>query len=187
MRFCKNVATCFLFSATVIGVPLTAAAATPDDAHHVSSQLASRWGFPDPIEGLWNVKVYLMPCGAPQPAQPSFLAMAMFGRGGTFHDENNANPVNPPPPLSLRSEAFGQWEHVRGRTYKFAFQAYRFDAAGNFIGSQIVRHTVELARDGMSYTSEGAPEFFDAAGQPIQLPPPPAPRQCSTSTATRFN
>jgi hypothetical protein len=91
--------------------------------------------------------------------------------------------VNPAPPVTLRSEAFGQWEHVWGRTYKFAFQFYRFDPAGNFIGSTIVRHNVQLARDASTYTSEGAPEFFTATGQPFQ---PPGPRQCSVSTATRF-
>jgi len=158
------------------------AAANDDEARHLQSVLASRWGFADPIEGLYNVKVWIMPCGTPPTGQP-FAAMAMFGRGGTFHDENASNPITPTPPITLRSEAFGQWEHVRGRTYKFAFQFYRFDVAGNFIGSQIVRHTVQLARDAMSYTSEGAPEFFTPAGDPFV---PPGPKLCSVSTATRF-
>ena len=160
--------------------PLVAAAG--DDGHGVASHLAARWGFPDPIEGLWNVKVWLMPCGM-EPTGNPFLAMAMFGRGGTFHDENNSNPFNPMAPVTPRSEAFGQWEHVKGRTYRFAFQFYRFDTAGTFLGSQIVRHTVHLARDGQSYTSEGAPEFFTPTGEPIQ---PPGPKLCSASTATRF-
>lgn len=170
--------------AAALASPLAAAQTTPlDDVDHVASQLANRWGFPDRIEGLWNVRVYLMPCGVPQPAAPSFLAMAMFGRGGTFHDENNANPVAPLPPTTLRSEAFGQWEHVAGRTYRFAFQFYNFDLAGTFTGSTIVRHTVQLAPDANSYTSAGTPEFFTATGEPFV---PPGPALCSTSTATRF-
>ena len=99
--------------------------------------------------------------------------------------------MTPVPPVR-RSEAFGYWEPVKGRTYRFAFRLFRFDLAGNWIGSQIVRHTVELARDGQSYTSQGAPEFYDvngvrvdAAGNPLPTPVP-APTACSATTATRF-
>jgi hypothetical protein len=161
---------------------LAAAPLAADSDEAAVARLAARWGFPDPVEGLWNAKVWLMPCGT-QPTGEPFLAMAMFGRGGTFRDENNSNPVNPAPPVTLRSEAFGHWELVAARTYKFAFQFYRFDPAGNFIGSTIVRHTAQLAPDGSSYTSEGAPEFFTVTGQPFQ---PPGPKPCSVSTATRF-
>jgi hypothetical protein len=179
MNLLRNSVRPLIVLATVLAA---APLAADDDARDAASRFAARWGFPDPIEGLWNARVWILPCGT-QPTGEPFLAMAMFGRGGTFHDENNSNPVSPAPPVTLRSAAFGQWEHVKGRTYEFAFQFYRFDPAGNFLGSTIVRHTAQLAGDGSSYTSEGAPEFFTAGGQPFQ---PPGPKQCSVSTANRF-
>ena len=169
-------------SSMLLASVLAVAPLAADNDADVAARFAARWGFPDPIEGLWNAKVWLMPCGT-QPTGEPFDAMALFGRGGTFHDENASNPVSPAPPTTPRSEAFGQWEHVAGRTYKFAFQFYRFDLGGNFVGSTIVRHTVQLARDGLTYRSEGAPEFFTATGQPFQ---PPGPKPCSMATATRF-
>jgi hypothetical protein len=185
----KNISRVFQSALAVLVISVgygTVHAATSDEAFDIAGKLSHGWGFPDPIEGVWNVKVYLMPCGSPQPPNPAFEAMAMFVRGGAFHDANSSNPVAPAN-QTLRSEAFGHWEHVKGRTYQFAFRFFRFDLAGTFIGTQIVRHTVTLARDGESYVSEGAPEFYDVAGERTPPPGPPgAPPPCSTSTATRF-
>ena len=58
---------------------------------------------------------------------------------------------------------------------------FRFDGVTP-AGSQIVRHTVTLARDGKTYTSDGAAEFYDVNGNLERTTPP----GCSTSTATRF-
>jgi hypothetical protein len=148
-----------------------------------AAKVAWNWGFPDRIEGLWTAEVFFMPCGMQPPPVPAFEAMALFGRGGTFHDENSVNPVMPPPNQALRSSAFGRWSHVWGKTYEFAFRFYRFDTVGTLLGTTVVRHTLTLSRDANSYTSNGAAEFYDATGQ---LFTPPGPPICSTSTATRF-
>jgi hypothetical protein len=131
------------------------------------------WWAPDPIEGLWNVKVTIEDCrGNPLPMPPPFDALALFARGGTFHDTNATNPA-------MRSSAFGEWKRVKPRTYEFAFKVFRFNA-GTPLGSQIVRHTVVLARDGRSYKSFGTSEVFDVAGTLVG-------NGCSSSVATPFN
>lgn len=138
---------------------------------------AGFWWMTDPIEGLWNVNVTITNC-ATGAALATFPAMGLFARGGTFHD-TNGGAASPP---SSRSSSFGVWKHVRGRTYEFAFQLFRFNSTGQPIGTQIVRHMVTLARDGESYTSSGSSEAFDTSG--VLIPGPPT--GCSTSTATRF-
>ena len=107
MNLLRNTVKASLLLASVLAVAPLAA----DNDADVAARYAARWGFPDPIEGLWNAKVWLMPCGT-QPTGEPFDAMALFGRGGTFHDENTSNPVNPAPPTTPRSEAFGQWERI---------------------------------------------------------------------------
>lgn len=134
----------------------------------------SPWSLSYPLEGTWDVKVEITNC-ADGSVIVSFDAMALFARGGTFHDTNANNPA-------LRSDAFGVWRHLKGRKYEFAFRLFRFDPAGNNLGSQIVRHTVTLDRSGDSYTSEGTAEYFEANGEPASVPP----AGCSRSTATRF-
>jgi len=132
----------------------------------------SPWSVSYPIEGLWNVNVELTNCDDDSVIM-SFDAMGLFAAGGAFHDTNASN---------LRSPGFGVWRRIKGRDYEFAFRLFRFDAAGAYLGSQIVRHKLTLARDGDSYTSEGTAEFFDVDGEPTTVPPP----GCSRSTATRF-
>jgi hypothetical protein len=126
-----------------------------------------------PIEGVWNANVDITNCAG--ISFNNFDAMAIFHRGGTMHDTNATNPA-------LRSSAFGTWRYTGVRKYAFAFRFFRFDVTGQTIGSSIVRHTIQLAPDGESYTSEGTAEFFDANGQPA-FPF----TGCSSSTAVRFH
>jgi hypothetical protein len=123
------------------------------------------------IEGTWNVRVRATIC-ATGATITSFDAMGMFGAKGTFHDTNATNPA-------LRSAGFGYWERTSGDQYYFAFKYFRFDPAGNNIGSTIVRHNVVLSPTGNTYTSSGTSEFYDAAGNLTMT-------GCSTSTAARF-
>lgn len=129
------------------------------------------------ITGLWNVTVTLTNCatGDPLPFPGAiFEAMALFERDGTFHDTNVMSPVG-------QSSAFGIWNHLNGRDYRFAFRVFRFDSTGTLpTGSQIVRHRLVLSADGDTYQSSGTAEFYDVNGIRI------LPDGCSTSTATRF-
>jgi hypothetical protein len=76
----------------------------------------------------------------------------------------------------------GTWQHLHGRNYQFVFKLFRFDVAGTAIGTQVVRHTLTLARDGKSYVSKGTSQAYDMTGNPVAGPP----TGCSISKATRF-
>ena len=158
-------------SRALIGLLLAPALAFAADQAPESGRLADR------LAGLWLVNVTLRNCvtGEPLPFPGAiFDAMALFEQDGTFHDTNANSPL-------VRSAALGTWKHLQGRNYEFAFRNFRFDSTGTLpIGSQIVRHTVTLSRDGKSYASEGTAEFYDVSG--IRM----LPDGCSTSTATRF-
>lgn len=138
--------------------------------------LGGSWWFRDPLEGVWNATVVITDCNSGEPLGLTFDAMGVFSAGGTFHDTNANNPV-----LMVRSDAFGHWKHVRGNKYRFAFKVFNFDVAGMYLGYQIIRHDLVLARNGKSYKSEGTAEFFNPDGSPR-----PPVRGCSETTATRF-
>jgi hypothetical protein len=123
------------------------------------------------IEGVWNAKVNITVC-ATGTLITSFDAMSMFAANGVFQDTNSNNPI-------LRSAAFGLWNQVGPREYEFAFRNFRFDTVGTNLGSQVVRHKVELSADGNSYSSEGTSEFYDVDGNLFMT-------GCSDAEATRF-
>lgn len=137
---------------------------------HDADEYPELWWLPDRIQGVWNVRVNITVC-ATGATVASFDAMSLFGADGSFLDTNAHNPAT-------RSEAFGSWSHVRGRTYRFAFRNFRFDPSGTPLGSQVIRHEVVLAKNGRHYESAGTAEFYDVAGNLTGT-------GCSTSTASR--
>src|SRR5689334_10712245 len=145
----------------------------------VATASDDEWWSADPIEGVWNAHVTITNCVDGTPLPVSFDALGMFGRGGTFSNTDNQNPVTP----TMRSAMFGHWKRLYGHTYQFAFKLFRFDPVGNRIGTQIVRHTLTLAKDGKSYVSSGTSQAFDLTGTLVAGPP----TGCSISKATRFD
>lgn len=128
------------------------------------------------IGGVWDAKVWVTDCSSGNPVLPPFDALGVFEADGSFHDTNSNNPT-----LMVRSDAFGYWKHVRGNKFRFAFKLFNFDVAGNYLGYQVVRHDLVLAKDGKSYTSKGGAEFYNPDGTP-RVPV----TVCSETTATRF-
>jgi hypothetical protein len=123
------------------------------------------------IVGLWEAQVTIRVCATGTPII-SFPALGNFNLGGTFQNADAQNPT-------LKSGVPGIWSHVRGNRYRFAFKFFRFDAAGNYIGTQVVRHELELNSNATEYASAGGVEFYDVNGNLTG-------RGCSTTTATRF-
>lgn len=163
--------------AATMPLPANGAAQEGSQLQGVSGGAAKPWWFNDPIAGVWNARVVFTNCASGDPVgAPPFDAMAVFGGDGSFHDTNSNSPT-----LQVRSDAFGYWKHVKGRKYKFAFKAFHFDLSGMYIGYNIVRHDVVLAKNGKSYTSKGTAEFYNPDGSPR-----PPGTGCSESTAKRF-
>jgi hypothetical protein len=123
------------------------------------------------IEGVWNAKARITVC-ATGATITSFDAMAIFAQDGTFHDTNATSPA-------LRSPGFGRWVRLDSSNYYFVFKLFRFDAAGTYIGSTVVRHYVVSSPNSNSYTSSGTAQFFDANGNLSMT-------GCSAATATRM-
>jgi len=145
-------------------------------AAYAEDGIGERWTTLDRIEGVWLAKVTITNCATgealPFPGA-KFDAMALFGPNGTLHNTDQNNPAT-------RSQNLGYWERTGRHTYRFAFRLFRFDTTGLLIGSQIVRHNLVLARDGLSYVSSGNAEIYDVSG--IRA----LPDGCSKATATRF-
>lgn len=171
-----NIVFAIILAGTLAPLPAQGAAQGSSELQQAKAGWETARQFRDRIQGVWNVSVVRTDCGSGNVVAPLFDAMAVFGADGIFHDTNANNPT-----LMVRSDAFGHWKHVRGNKYRFAFRVFNFDVAGMYLGYQVVRHDVVLAKNGKTYTSSGTAEFFNPDGtqrQPVLI--------CSGSTATRF-
>lgn len=58
----------------------------------------------------------------------------------------------------------GVWQQTGRRTYQLKHPAFRYDAAGNVIGTLVLRETNVVERGGARFTGEFTIQFFDLAG-----------------------
>jgi hypothetical protein len=93
--------------------------------------------------------------------------------GGTLLDSTSGIPQ------ALKTPGHGVWAHVGEQTYRFSFQHFNFDPAGNFTGWTKVAHEATLDSTGDAYTSAGTAEVYSPGGHLLFT-------GCSTTTATRF-
>ena len=89
------------------------------------------------------------------PALPPVKALTTYTRGGSV--VGTANAVT-------RGPSHGAWEHVKGRLYADTHIFFRFDPTGAYLGTQRINETVQLARDGQSYTAVAISNLFDTNG-----------------------
>jgi hypothetical protein len=129
------------------------------------------------ITGIWSARVNVTNCEAGNvPGSivfASFDTTNAFVTDGTFLDGNATNPAT-------QSTHLGYWRYLGGRRYEFAQKFFLFDAAGASTGWRIVRHAIELSRDGFAFTSRGTAENFDTNGLLLST-------GCSTASAIRFD
>lgn len=123
------------------------------------------------IVGMWDAIVTIRVCATGAPIR-SFPALGLFNAGGTFSNTDTQNPATV-------SSVWGVWSRTGRREYEFAFKLFRFNPAGEYIGTTIVRQTVRIARSGDEYTSEGTSVLYDVNGNQIAS-------GCSTTEAQRF-
>ena len=97
------------------------------------------------LEGTWMSNVTLQ--NPPPGIDASFLALNTFGAGGdVVVSSSQGHPAQ-------RSLAQGEWKRIANRRFACTFTWFRFDAAGQFIGTQRVRRTMTLAPSLRTYTS----------------------------------
>jgi hypothetical protein len=73
---------------------------------------------------------------------------------------NDASPVS-------HNVCLGVWTHIGRRTFQLKHPAFRYDAAGNVIGTLVLREINTVNRAGDRFTGTFSIEFFDPNGVSI--------------------
>jgi hypothetical protein len=124
------------------------------------------------IEGVWITQVTRRNCATGDPIGATTQNQATFAKGGTMLETIG--------PSTLRSHGNGIWKREHGwNEYSFALRFMRYDAAGVFVGSGVVRVALTLDETGNHYTSTATNDVLDAGGNVIGS-------GCATSVSTRF-
>ena len=124
------------------------------------------------LEGTWRVQVTIRVCETGAEIR-TFPSLVTFARGGTMTETTTA--ASP----ALRGPGHGVWEQTGAHTYSQVFEAFTFNPAGSWTGTQQVMHTVHIGRDGDELSSSGTNQIFDANGTLLLM-------GCSTAVGRRL-
>jgi len=124
------------------------------------------------LEGTWRVQVTIRVCQTGAEIR-TFPSLVTFARGGTMTETTTA--ASP----ALRGPGHGVWEQTGADTYNQVFEAFTFNPAGAWTGTQRVTHTVHIGRDRDELSSSGTSEIFDANGTLLVM-------GCSTAVGRRL-
>ena len=120
------------------------------------------------LEGTWRVQVTLRVCHTGDEIR-TFPSLVTFARGGTL-TETTSVPRGP---------GHGVWTRTDGHAYGAVFEAFTFNPAGVWTGTQRVTQTVEMGHDSDAFTAHASSEIFDTGGALIQT-------GCSTAVGRRL-
>ena len=124
------------------------------------------------LVGVWVTQVTRRNCETGEPIGTSRIQLT-FAEGGTFLETIG--------PSILRSPGNGLWKREHGwNEYSTVQRFMRFDAAGVFVGSGVVRAAITLDETGDHYTSTATNDVLDVNGNVIGS-------GCATSVSTRFS
>jgi hypothetical protein len=123
---------------------------------------------PTHLQGVWHVSVEVRNCETGEIVR-TLRALNMFVHDGSM-TETAAN--------ILRGPSVGTWRRVQHDTYTSMFEFFRFNPDGTFASTARVTRTIELANDGMEFTSTGTVEDFNAQNVRVSV-------GCATETAVR--
>ena len=125
------------------------------------------------LVGVWLTQVTRRNCDTGQPIGATSHSQLTFAKGGTLLETVG--------PSIFRSPGNGIWKREQGwNEYSFALSFMRFDAAGSFVGSGVVRVALTLDETGDHYTSTATNDVLDVNGNVIGS-------GCATSVSTRFS
>ena len=126
---------------------------------------------PHSLTGTWIVQTQITNCSG--TTLESFSKFLSINKGGTAQEMSHSVPP------SQRTTSFGVWEHLDHENFVYALRFFRFTAAGVFAGTAQAKWSVVLAKDGQSYTAEGAIQVLLPDGTVIA-------NRCGTETGTRM-
>ena len=125
------------------------------------------------LVGVWVTHVTRRNCETGEPLAAPGNSQNTFAKGGTLLETVG--------PSILRSPGNGIWKREHGwNEYSSALRFMRFDAAGVFVGSGVVRAAITLDETGDHYTSTATNDVLDVNGNVIGS-------GCATSVSTRFS
>ena len=103
------------------------------------------------LVGTWMTSV-------DRPGLPPLTSMQSYSKGNTVVEIANGG-------ATVRSPSHGAWKHLGGRTYGATAVFFRYDpVSGAYLGTLKLRHEIEVASDGQSFTGVAIGELRDAAG-----------------------
>ena len=125
------------------------------------------------LVGVWVTQVTRRNCETGEPIGATGRIQLTFAEGGTLLETIG--------PSTIRSPGNGIWKREHGwNEYSYALRFMRYDAAGSFIGSGVVRVAITLDETGNHYTSTATNDVLDVNGNVIGS-------GCATSVSTRFS
>ena len=131
-------------------------------------------GFREPsLVGVWLTQVTRRNCDTGEPIAATGRIQLTFAEGGTLLETIG--------PSIFRSPGNGIWKREHGwNEYSYAVRFMRYDAAGSFIGSGVVRASLTLDKTGDHYTATATNDVLDVNGNVTGS-------GCATSVSTRFS
>jgi hypothetical protein len=125
------------------------------------------------LVGVWVTHVTRRNCETGEPIAAPGNSQNTFAKGGTLLETIG--------PSIIRSPGNGIWKRESGlNEYSFVLRFMRYDAAGVFVGSGVVRAAITLDETGNHYTSTATNDVLDVNGNVIAS-------GCATSVSTRFS
>jgi hypothetical protein len=104
------------------------------------------------LVGSWMVSVNR------GPALPPLKSLQTYTKGGGVIEIANGG-------ATVRSPSHGAWERIGGQTYGSTSVFFRYDpVSGAYLGTLKLRHELEIAPDGQSFTGVAVGELRDANG-----------------------
>jgi hypothetical protein len=138
----------------------------------VSVSGQSNEGHEPSLVGVWVAHVTRRNCETGEPLAAPGNNQNTFAKGGTMLETVG--------PSIFRSPGNGIWKRESGwNEYSFVLRSMRYDAAGVFVGSGVIRAAITLDETGDHYTSTATNDVLDVNGNVIAS-------GCATSVATRF-
>ena len=124
------------------------------------------------LVGVWVTQVTRTNCSTGATIAESQIQLT-FAKGGTLLETIG--------PSTVRSPGNGIWKREHGRNeYSYTLRFMRYDAAGTFVGSGVVRAALTLDENGNHYTATATNDVLDVNGNVTGS-------GCATSVSTRFS
>jgi hypothetical protein len=172
----KNVMKRMTFAAITFGImAMVIALLMTVGGPQISVSGQSNEGHEPSLVGVWVTQVTRRDCesGEPLPMPAPSDIQFTFAKGGTLLETIR--------PSTVRSPGNGIWKREAGlNEYSYAVRFMRYDAAGLFVGSGVVRGAVTLDETGDHYTATATNDVLDLNGNVIGS-------GCATSVSTRFS